>query len=86
MLLYSFPAGLEDVSGYPALFDALGERGWSREDLQKLAGLNLIRVFKQVESVRDALAAQLPDDVPIPRADLLATGHEFQCRSDFALS
>ena len=30
---WSFPAGLEDVSGYPRLFDELRSRGWSEDDL-----------------------------------------------------
>jgi membrane dipeptidase len=49
------PIGLEDVSKYPHLFERLAqidEPKWSREDLKKLAGLNLIRVFKEVEKVR----------------------------------
>jgi membrane dipeptidase len=51
------PAGLEDVSKYPDLFDRLadsrpGEPTWSSEDLKKLAGLNLIRVLEEVEKVR----------------------------------
>jgi len=48
------PEGLEDVSKYPDLFDKLAqidEPRWSAEDLKKLAGLNLIRVFKEVEKV-----------------------------------
>jgi membrane dipeptidase len=49
------PEGLEDTSKYPHLFDKLAEDGWSREDLKKLAGLNLIRVFKDVEKIRDSL-------------------------------
>ncbi|KAI4481008.1 hypothetical protein M0802_014052 [Mischocyttarus mexicanus] len=47
------PAGLEDVSKYPELFAELLARGWSERDIQKLAGLNLIRVFKAVEQVRE---------------------------------
>ncbi|PBC34311.1 Dipeptidase [Apis cerana cerana] len=43
------PTGLEDVSKYPELFAELLARGWSERDIQKLAGLNLIRVFKAVE-------------------------------------
>jgi hypothetical protein len=48
--------GLEDVSKYPNLFDRLaenrpGEPTWTSEDLEKLAGLNLIRVFGEVEKV-----------------------------------
>jgi len=43
--------GLEDVSCYPALLAELMRRGYTREDIQKLAGLNFLRVFRQVESV-----------------------------------
>ncbi|TMW49910.1 hypothetical protein DOY81_005010, partial [Sarcophaga bullata] len=45
------PKGLEDVSKYPHLFAALLESDkWSEEDIAKLAGKNLIRVFKEVEA------------------------------------
>lgn len=74
---------MEDVSKYPDLFDLLGTRGWSAEELRKLAGSNLIRVFKAVEATRDSLASTLPYDVPIPYEDLLATNETFSCRSDF---
>jgi len=48
------PKGLEDVSKYPNLFaELLQDPTWSEEDLKKLAGLNFLRVFKQVEKVRD---------------------------------
>ncbi|KAJ4427423.1 hypothetical protein ANN_25045 [Periplaneta americana] len=44
------PQGLEDVSKYPQLLAALLEDPtWSEEDLKKLAGLNLLRVFRAVE-------------------------------------
>ena len=54
------PAGLEDVSKYPDLFDRLaenrpGEPTWTSQDLQKLAGLNLIRVLQEVEKVSSLL-------------------------------
>lgn len=42
--------GLEDVSTYPALFGELAGRGWSDEDLKKLAGENLLRVMREAES------------------------------------
>jgi membrane dipeptidase len=45
------PQGLEDVSTYPALFAELARRGWSDNDLRKLAGENFLRVFVQAESV-----------------------------------
>jgi len=43
--------GLEDVSKYPLLFAELVRRGWSNEDLRKLARENLLRVFAEVEQV-----------------------------------
>ncbi|ELU02032.1 hypothetical protein CAPTEDRAFT_91792 [Capitella teleta] len=45
------PEGLADVSTYPELFAELVRRGWSDDEMEKLAGLNLIRVFKEVEDV-----------------------------------
>ncbi|MBW0115541.1 dipeptidase [Pseudonocardia abyssalis] len=44
-----FPTGLEDVSRYPALFDALADRGWSGEDRAKLAGRNALRVLRAAD-------------------------------------
>ena len=49
------PTGLEDVSTFPALFAELIRRGWSDEDLKKLARYNVLRVLKANEQV----AAQL---------------------------
>jgi membrane dipeptidase len=43
--------GLADVAAYPALFQALDARGWSRDDLAKLAGRNALRVLRDVEAV-----------------------------------
>jgi membrane dipeptidase len=45
------PEGLEDVSCYPALLAELMRRGYTREEIQKVAGLNLLRVFREVEKV-----------------------------------
>ncbi|CAK9797177.1 Dipeptidase 1 [Anthophora quadrimaculata] len=48
------PRGLEDVSKYPELFAELLRSGeWNVLDLKKVAGLNLLRVLRQVERVRD---------------------------------
>ena len=44
------PLGLEDVSSYPRLFAALADRGWSDQDLIKLAGANLLRVMRDAEA------------------------------------
>jgi len=46
------PEGLNDVSFYPDLFTLLAEDpAWTEENLRKLAGENLIRVFTDVERV-----------------------------------
>jgi len=47
----AMPEGLEDVSGYPRLFAALADRGWSGADLAKLAGENVLRVLRAAEDV-----------------------------------
>ncbi len=52
--------GLEDVSRYPALLAELRRRGFSLEDLKKVAGLNLLHVMRQVEAVSRQLNATTP--------------------------
>lgn len=54
------PIGLEDVSGFPRLFAALICRGWSDADLRKLAGQNLLRVMREVETVAARLQRETP--------------------------
>jgi membrane dipeptidase len=51
LYVHSTPVGLEDVSKYPNLFAELVHRGWTTDDLEKLAGRNLIRVFRMAEKV-----------------------------------
>ena len=51
------PVGLEDVSGYPRLFAALVDRGWSDRDLTKLAGGNVLRVMRDAETGAHELQA-----------------------------
>lgn len=48
--------GLEDVSTYPYLFEELIRRGWTDAELIKLAGGNLLRVFRDVEAVKNSLS------------------------------
>ncbi|KZC12694.1 Dipeptidase 1 [Dufourea novaeangliae] len=53
------PRGLEDVSKYPELFAELLRSGkWNVHDLKKVAGLNLLRVLRQVERVRDDMRTE----------------------------
>ena len=49
------PEGLEDVSKYANLFSSLyGSGNWTLLDLKKLAGLNFLRVWREVEKVKDS--------------------------------
>ena len=52
--------GLEDVSKYPALFAELAHRGWSDDDLRKLAGENILRVLERAEQVAARLQKTRP--------------------------
>ncbi len=45
------PQGLEDVSKFPALTAELLRRGWKDADVEKVIGLNLLRVMRQAERV-----------------------------------
>ncbi len=49
------PVGLEDVSTFPMLFAELVKRGWSDDDLRKLAGRNMLRVIKSAEATAGRL-------------------------------
>ncbi|KYN32008.1 Dipeptidase 1 [Trachymyrmex septentrionalis] len=69
------PVGLEDVSKYPDLFDRLyenqeGEPTWTKEDLEKLAGRNFIRVLQAAEGVRDSLSSESPREDTITGNEL----------------
>ncbi len=57
----SGPVGMEDVTGYPALFTELARRGYSQGDLEKIASRNMMRVLKAAE----AYAAAHRGDPPI---------------------
>jgi membrane dipeptidase len=46
----NWPEGLSDVSMFPNLFAELVRRGWSDEDLMKVAGGNVLRALEQAEA------------------------------------
>lgn len=46
----SLPIGLKDVSQYPNLVEGLLKRGYSEEDIRKILGENLLRVWEAVEA------------------------------------
>jgi membrane dipeptidase len=52
------PAGLEDVSRYPALIAALLDLGWSEEDCGRLANGNLLRVLHDAEAAATAIRSR----------------------------
>ena len=54
------PYGLEDVSKYPDLLAELLRRGYSREEIRKIAGLNVLRVMRGTERVAKELQAAAP--------------------------
>ncbi|MEG3144263.1 dipeptidase [Sphingomonas sp. RT2P30] len=55
------PEGMADVSTYPALLAELMRRGWSDEDIRKVAGENVLRVMARAEAVAASMAGQLPE-------------------------
>uniref|UniRef100_A0ACB8EAQ7 Dipeptidase 1 (Renal) n=2 Tax=Sphaerodactylus townsendi TaxID=933632 RepID=A0ACB8EAQ7_9SAUR len=61
------PVGLEDVSKYPDLVAELLRRNWTETEVRGALAKNLVRVFHEVEQVRDRMLSEEvpPDDVPI---------------------
>ncbi|HSR68897.1 MAG TPA: dipeptidase [Acidobacteriota bacterium] len=51
----SLPVGLEDASQLPNLFAELLKRGYSEDDLRKIASENTLRVWRQVEKVAEEM-------------------------------
>ncbi|HLE56126.1 MAG TPA: dipeptidase [Rhodothermia bacterium] len=51
----SLPTGLKDVSAYPNLVFHLLKRGYSDDDIRKILGENLLRVWSEVESAASRL-------------------------------
>ncbi len=54
------PTGLEGVDRFPAVLVELARRGWSDEDLAKLAGGNVLRVMRDAEAVATGLQRTEP--------------------------
>jgi membrane dipeptidase len=72
----TMPAGLEDVSRFPALFAELSGRGYSDEDLRKVAGRNLLRVLRETEHVSARIREERPPSTAtIEELDGAATGN-----------
>ena len=49
------PEDLEDVSKYPNLIEELIKRKWTGEEIKKISGGNIKRVFKEAEEIASKL-------------------------------
>ncbi|XP_056382418.1 dipeptidase 2-like isoform X2 [Hyla sarda] len=72
-----FPEGLEDVSKYPLLIQELLRRGWQDQEIKGILRENFLRVFRQVEKVREDLQNLKASEVEIPEDEL-----DYSCRLD----
>ncbi len=63
----SAPVGMEDVSGYPALFVELAKRGYSQADLEKISSRNIIRALRQAEQTAASLKAVPPSEARLTK-------------------
>src|SRR4051794_39236043 len=59
------PIGMTGVQDYPNLFAELIRRGWSDENLAKLAGGNILRELGQAEAVSKSMSNESPAPHPL---------------------
>jgi len=52
------PEGIDSAADLPKITQALLDRGYSAEDIRKILGGNLLRVFREVERVSQAMQAE----------------------------
>ncbi|XP_069824516.1 dipeptidase 2-like isoform X1 [Dendropsophus ebraccatus] len=72
-----FPEGLEDVSKYPLLIQELLRRGWQDQEIKGVLRENFLRVFREVEKVREDLEILPASETEIPEDEL-----DYSCRLD----
>lgn len=60
------PVGMEDVTGYPALFTELARRGYSQADLEKISFRNMMRAMRGAEAYAASQAGQPAIETPVP--------------------
>jgi membrane dipeptidase len=66
----STPQGLDGVDKFPAVLVELARRGWSDEDIAKVAGGNVLRVMAQAEAVAHRLqASETPSEATLAGLD-----------------
>jgi membrane dipeptidase len=52
------PEGIDSAADLPKITQALLDRGYSADDIHKILGGNLLRVFRQVEKVSREMQAE----------------------------
>jgi len=67
--LPALPEGMDGVESYPALLLELMKRGWSDENIAKLAGGNILRVMESAERVAASLSSEPPATATIRQLD-----------------
>ncbi|OCT84269.1 hypothetical protein XELAEV_18022420mg [Xenopus laevis] len=72
-----YPSGLEDPSKYPSLIQELLRRGWKEKELEGVLRGNFLRVFREVEKVRDEQIYLNPSEEEISDDEL-----NYSCRLD----
>ena len=75
---------MRDVSEYENFWIALRDRGFTEEEILDIKGRNLLRVFREVEKVKEALKWKLPDETWIDRKSL-ERFERAKCRTDLEL-
>ncbi len=65
----SGPVGMEDVTGYPALFTELARRGYSQGDLEKISSHNTMRALRAAEAYAASQKGIPPIETPYVGAD-----------------
>jgi membrane dipeptidase len=66
----STPAGLDGVDKFPAVLVELARRGWTDEDIAKVAGGNVLRVMTEAEAAARRLqAAEGPSEATLGALD-----------------
>ncbi|MBV7266184.1 dipeptidase [Erythrobacter ani] len=63
------PIGMEDVTGYPALFAELARRGYSQVELELISSRNAIRVLRDAERYSARVVDRAPIESLLPSSE-----------------
>jgi membrane dipeptidase len=61
----SSPQGIDSVADLPKITEALFQRGYTREQIDKILGGNFLRVMREVEATAQRLQAERREDDPL---------------------